>query len=382
MPQTTTALQLTDPAKGWGSARTLQQSSSAGPTPLNKAVDCLCPPGHRTPAMLSGAAMVLATLAVVLTMISQAHVGVTEWSCAVEGVGVDYGGVGGGVWGFDAGLLQVTDVAQFVVQSGQLAASANATCSLQAFTTYFVPFTGLLPLVSSSASRKRFFPVPLNSPKQALKAPVSTIVVFPPLTQSPDGSFRSTAGRGVLDDDVEDAMMNATGTTSNDSSPEPSSSPVPQVIAALLQGPYWSSRLRAEPWRLLRYAYLLGLLWALGTVVAATALAKVARLPSASQVRGSRWRPSSAAALWVAGRLTGLFVFLYHLLAVASVCTSTVLLGRFVDWECCVEVAKLELEVSVHHAPLHRSLDCYFTPHKAWTLHRARFLASWDWCFR
>jgi hypothetical protein len=107
--------------------------------------------------MLSGAAVVLATLAVVLTMISQAHVGVTEWSCAVEGVGVDYGGVGGGVWGFDAGLLQVTDVAQFVVQSGQLAASANAPCSLQAFTTYFVPFTGLLPLVSSLASRKRFF---------------------------------------------------------------------------------------------------------------------------------------------------------------------------------------------------------------------------------
>ena len=46
--------------------------------------------------------------------------------------------------------LQLMDVAQFVMQSGQLA-SPTSPWVLKYFVEYFTPFTGLLPLVRAPA---------------------------------------------------------------------------------------------------------------------------------------------------------------------------------------------------------------------------------------
>ena len=35
------------------------------------------------------------------------YLGITEGTIGEAGVGLDYGGVGGGLWGFDAGMFQV-----------------------------------------------------------------------------------------------------------------------------------------------------------------------------------------------------------------------------------------------------------------------------------
>lgn len=61
----------------------------------------------RLPAMISVTSTVLAGLLVVVNMALQVRLGVTESVVGIPGVGLDYGGVGGGVLGIDVGLLQV-----------------------------------------------------------------------------------------------------------------------------------------------------------------------------------------------------------------------------------------------------------------------------------
>jgi hypothetical protein len=66
--------------------------------------DCPC---SRVPAIISVTSTLVSTLAVVVNMGLQVGLGVTEALVGVAGVGLDYGGVGGGVLGFDVGLLEV-----------------------------------------------------------------------------------------------------------------------------------------------------------------------------------------------------------------------------------------------------------------------------------
>ncbi len=63
----------------------------------------------RLPAMISATSTVLAGVLVVANMALQVRLGVSESVVGIPGVGLDYGGVGGGVLGVDIGLFQVCD---------------------------------------------------------------------------------------------------------------------------------------------------------------------------------------------------------------------------------------------------------------------------------
>lgn len=64
---------------------------------------------------------------------------------SLGGGGAEFGGVGGGVGGFDFGMFDLLDAAQFVMIAGQLNLTATPHV-VGFFAEYFVPFTGLLPL--------------------------------------------------------------------------------------------------------------------------------------------------------------------------------------------------------------------------------------------
>jgi hypothetical protein len=81
----------------------------AGCRPLPSSTPSPGPEPHcsRVPAIISVTSTLVSTLAVVVNMGLQVGLGVTEALVGVAGVGLDYGGVGGGVLGFDVGLLEV-----------------------------------------------------------------------------------------------------------------------------------------------------------------------------------------------------------------------------------------------------------------------------------
>lgn len=56
---------------------------------------------------MSVCATATAGVATVVHMGAQVYLGITEGTIGEAGVGLDYGGVGGGLWGFDVGLFQV-----------------------------------------------------------------------------------------------------------------------------------------------------------------------------------------------------------------------------------------------------------------------------------
>jgi hypothetical protein len=103
--------------------------------------------GDRIPAIISVVSTSVAGIAVFLNWALQISKGVSDVTTGVAGLGPDFGGVGGGMYGLDAGLWQVLDAGQFVVMASQL----NGTTTpwvVKYFAEYFTPFIGLLPLGS------------------------------------------------------------------------------------------------------------------------------------------------------------------------------------------------------------------------------------------
>ena len=63
--------------------------------------------GDRIPAIVSVVSTVIASVGMGVTMLLQLKGGVSEAVTGIPSIGVDFGGVGGGIWGLDAGLFQV-----------------------------------------------------------------------------------------------------------------------------------------------------------------------------------------------------------------------------------------------------------------------------------
>lgn len=81
-----------------------------GCVPFPSATPAPGPQGHcnRVPAVISVTSTLVATVAVVGVMALQVVVGVSEALVGVAGVGLEYGGVGGGILGLDLGLLEAS----------------------------------------------------------------------------------------------------------------------------------------------------------------------------------------------------------------------------------------------------------------------------------
>ena len=239
--------------------------------------------GDRIPAIVSAVSTVVALVGVAFTFLFQLQDAVSEAVTSIPTVGVDFGGIGGGVWGVDAGLFQVFDVAQFVVMSGQLSGTATPWV-VKYFIEYFTPFTGLVP-VKGEAS----FPYDVDAGVWSGAAP-------------------------------------------------------PRAITGLLQGGYWTS---LTPQALFSYSYFVTALWAAAVAVVAFVVATVWASQFSSARGLSRRRrgvglgagasPSDAvnlratapvsdqrpsvvtAALWMVGRLAALYSGVYYVLAVTTV---------------------------------------------------------------
>ena len=239
--------------------------------------------GDRIPAIVSAVSTVVALVGVAFTFLFQVQDAVSEAVTGIPTVGVDFGGIGGGVWGVDAGLFQVFDVAQFVVMSGQLSGTATPWV-VKYFIEYFTPFTGLVP-VKGEAS----FPYDVDAGVWSGAAP-------------------------------------------------------PRAITGLLQGGYWTS---LTPQALFSYSYFVTALWAAAVAIVAFVVATVwaSQFSSARGLsrrrRGvglgagaspgdavnlratapvSDQRPSVVtAALWMVGRLAALYSGVYYVLAVTTV---------------------------------------------------------------
>ena len=106
------------------------------------------------------------------------------------------------------------------------------------------------------------------------------------------------------------------GAFSTSSSTFNTSRATPRAITALLQGGYWSQRF--TPDRIFNYSYTMGALWIVCAGVVAVVVATL--LPRRVRPERTRHRRTVAsAALWALGRVVGVFVFVYSLLAVTTV---------------------------------------------------------------
>ena len=122
--------------------------------------------GDRLPAMVSSGAAGLSASLLMIQTGTMAWKGTTEAGPALVsdpslmldpaarygvagsslgGGGAEFGGVGGGVMGYDFGLWDVIDAAQFVVIAGQLHQSGQPWV-VKYFVEYFMPSTGLVPV--------------------------------------------------------------------------------------------------------------------------------------------------------------------------------------------------------------------------------------------
>jgi hypothetical protein len=244
----------------------------------------------------------VSTLGVILVQLSDQ---VVEVVVGLAGVGFDYGGVGGGVLGLDAGLFEVMDVAQFVVQSGQLASPASPWV-LKYFVEYFTPFTGLLPLVRPGVFNFKFTRWPHGCNRE-LEASMSRCMYNLVLLGAMCASLQTSDG-------------NLAGLPSPPRTPGSSGlqSQTPRAITALLQGGYWNWELTTRPTRIYSYSYVLAVLWVAGAFVGAWAVLGV----WGRRVQPERPRHRTTLGtmfLWTLGRVTGIFLFLYALLSVTTV---------------------------------------------------------------